>query len=289
MSQSTNNQRVTGEETHPFVIERLRLEETAGGYFRPGARVLLTPALRTSGLWQALPPESCKDLLLLLTFVTSNGWCRPSLPELSAAMRVPEAAVRSRLGRLTGSTWQGRPLVTELRRESGLIAYVPSPLVVGVREAAADPPSQQEGRRAAGREAVYAHSRAAYAHPRAEVERLIAEQMGWKEEGDGPEAVARRRLLGLGIAREEADLLLSRHPLERVERQLSWLPYRRAKSPARFLLSAIEKDYEEPPALRLERAMQELNGAGSDVPAGGGGSPAADTPGDDLPPLSGSV
>ena len=291
-SDTTQYQVPGGGERHPFVIERLRLEETPAGYFQPGVRVLLTETLRTSGLWRALPPGEVKDLLLLLTFVTANGWCHPSLPELSAAMGVSDVVARARMQRLMNFGWQGRPMVTELKRASGLDAYLPSPLVVAVREAlpVPDTPDQSEIRKAAGREAVYAHTRATYARPRAEVERVIAEQMGWKEEGDGPEAVVRRRLSAVGIPREEADLILSHHPLERIERQLSWLPYRKAKSPARFLVAAIENDYEEPPVLRLKRAIPESTGAaGEGLPAGPGDSGGVDTPGEELPPLSGSV
>ncbi len=50
--------------------------------------------------------------------------------------------------------------------------------------------------------------------------------------------------------------LLITYSRERIERQLEWLPYRDAKNPAGYLLSAIERDYAEPLALRQERATQ---------------------------------
>ncbi len=37
---------------------------------------------------------------------------------------------------------------------------------------------------------------------------------------------------------------------------MQWLPYRDAKNPAGYLLSAIERDYAEPLALRIERAAE---------------------------------
>ena len=144
--------------------------------------------------------------------------------------------------------------MTELPLDSGAIGYALSRTIVGIEQA----PSEQlqptpAPSPTAGREAVIAHSRARYAHTRADVERQIAEMMGWKEEGDGPEAKLRRRFLGTGLLREQIDLLIERYPRERIERQIDWLPYRNAKSPARYLLAAIENDYEAPVTVRLQQ------------------------------------
>ena len=79
----------------PFLVEHRRDAE-ASGSFVPSARLVLTPGLRTSGLWEVLPPEELRDLVLLLTFLTPNGWVRPALPELADAMRAsPRPCQRS--------------------------------------------------------------------------------------------------------------------------------------------------------------------------------------------------
>ena len=127
----------------PFVIVLHQRDRSPGGDFRPEATVTVRPALRTSGLLAALPPEDAKSLLLLLTFVTANGWCRPALPELAAAMRMGEGKARARMRRLAEFPWRGRPLVTEVGGAAGLPSYAPSPAVVGMEQAAPEPPPAQ--------------------------------------------------------------------------------------------------------------------------------------------------
>lgn len=58
----------------PFVVEHRQEDRTPHGHHRPASRLVLTPALRTGGLWAALPPEDFKTLILMLTFLTPNGW-----------------------------------------------------------------------------------------------------------------------------------------------------------------------------------------------------------------------
>lgn len=61
----------------PFIIEH-RQEDSTGSTFRPSARLILTERIRTSGLWRTLTPEDFANLLLILSFVTPHGWCRPT-------------------------------------------------------------------------------------------------------------------------------------------------------------------------------------------------------------------
>jgi hypothetical protein len=65
----------------------------------------------------------------------------------------------------------------------------------------------------------------------------------------------RRRLENTGLTREQAEKLLMTYNRERIEQQLSWLPYRKAKNPAGYLLAAIEGHYREPLALRQIRTF----------------------------------
>ena len=233
--------------SRPFQLVLRRLDKKPDGSFRPDVRVEITPALRTSGLLAALPGEDLRNLLLLLTFAHPNGYVQPSLAELSQALRQPWGRTAAQLRRLQGFPWQGGPAVYELRRESGLHAYAPSPRILGIATepegSGADPAHPL---RAAGREAAVALSRTAYARPRGEVEAEIARLNGWgrKAEGEAPEA---RALRLLGIPEWEAQDLLEKHGPERVRRQLAWLPYRHARDPGRYAVAAILNDYGPPP------------------------------------------
>lgn len=247
----------------PFVVEHLRLDQTPSGSFRPYARLILAPSLRTSGFWHALPGEEIKTLLLLLTFLSPNGWCRPTLPQIADAMKTSEAKARARLLRLEQTQWQGQPLARYTAQENGVEVWTPAPHLLDVQEAAPTLASPDPALRPAGREAVVAWSRARYAHPRAQVEQDIARRMGWGPptfEGDDPAVAEGKRqaygqLTNFGLGKEQALDVLSRFDLAHIQRQIEWLPLRQAKSPSRFLLAAIEGDYEPPPVLRLRRDL----------------------------------
>lgn len=253
----------------PFLVEHRQEDRTPSGYFRPASRLVLTSALRTGGLWAALPPEDFRNLLLMLTFLTPNGWCRPTLLELAEAMRVSQAKARNRMQRLTGTQWRGQPLVAEMPRPDGLAAFVPGRALVAHEDVPPPEPPLPPLPQTAGRETVIAHSRARYARTRAEVEAQIGQMMGWGPpafSGDDPAVAEGKRqafsaMTNLGMPKEQALDLLTRFPLEAVERQIAWLPDRNAKNPARFLAAAIEGDYEMPPGLRrralLAAALQE--------------------------------
>jgi hypothetical protein len=248
----------------PFVIEHRRQMERDGHHFTPSTQLIVTPALRTSGLVAALPDSEARSLLLLLTFLTANGYIQPTLPELAQGMQVTEGAARSRMERLLTFVWQGEPLVQERPRELGLDTYSPASTLLEHRPAPPEPPPDERAPiRPAGREAVYEHSRAAYARPREEAERLVAEQLGHavEESLDTPVGQAWRRLVALGVSREQVASLLVRRTPEECLRQIEWLPYRGAKSPARFVVAAIENDYEPPLTLRLPRVMEDITPA----------------------------
>ncbi len=251
----------------PFLVEHRQEDRTLDGSFRPAARLILTPALRTSGLWAMLPPEDLHTLVLTLTFVAPNGWCRPTLLELAEAMRVSQAKARARVERLAGREWEGQPLLTRLSRPDGLDAYAPGRQVVG-REEASLPPIHAHTAPpppVAGKEAVIAQSRARYAKTREEVEAQIGAMMGWTPPpfaGEDPAVAEGKRrafkaMTDAGMPREQALDLLSRFDLGDVEKQLAWLPSRNAKNPARFLAAAIEGGYDAPLALRRQSGREE--------------------------------
>lgn len=172
-------------EDRPFTLHLLRLEQTPGGRFVPDAQIAFTPALRASGLLLSLPGEDLKRLLLVLTFVHPNGHIQPTLLELSQALGQPQALTRAQMRRLERFVWQGKPLLHEVRRESGLHGWTPSPRILGMEHAPQETPRTSDAPVspafvAAGREAVIAHSRATYARPREEVEREMALANGWE-------------------------------------------------------------------------------------------------------------
>lgn len=262
----------------PFVVEHLREGQGTGGTFRPAARLLLTPALRISGLWAALPAEELRDLVLMLTFLTPNGRIHPTLPELAEAMHASHAKARARMLRLTRRPWQGQPLVRELTRPSGLDAYLPATSLLQARQGPQEvtvtvPQALTEPR--AGREALIAHSRARYAAPRAEVEADIARRMGWGPpafEDDTPEVAGQKqrlyeRLSEQGMTKAQALDVLGRFDLGLVGRQLDWIPHRGAKNPARYLMAAIENNYEAPMAVRQASLTERTNLTEADMPA----------------------
>ena len=248
----------------PFVIEQYQSEQGAGGSFRPSARLLLTSALRTSGLWSLLSPDELRDLTLLLTFLSPNGRVQPTLPELAGAMQASHAQTRARMLRLSRRVWRGQPLIVELNRQSGLDAYLPGRNLLESYQLQQAPTVAQtvltEPR--AGRDVLIAHSRTRYATPRAEVEADIARRMGWGApsfEDDPPDLAKEKRALydrlsEQGMSKNQALDVLGRFDLTVVRRQLEWMPYRAAKNPSRYLHAAIENNYDPPVAVRAERA-----------------------------------
>ena len=253
----------------PFVIEH-RQEDRTGPAFRPSARLILTDRVRTSGLWRALTPEDFKTLALLLTFITPNGWCRPTLPELADAMEVSHGKAKGRMERLLQATWRGQPLATLLPRPDGLDAYLPGRPLVAHENAPEPEPPQAAPARTPGREAVAAYSRARYAKTREEVERQIGEMMGWGPPAfaaDDPAVAEVKRkafkaMTDLGMPKEQALDLLTRFDLGEIERQVAWLPSRNAKNPARFLAAAIEGNYDMPLNLRRQGPAPAPSAAG---------------------------
>lgn len=276
------------DQTQPILIELRQTDKARNGTFRPEAYLKLTPALRTSGLLAALPAEELKNLLFLLSYVNPNGDCMPTVTQLAQAMGVSTVKAHARMQRLIRFKWQGEPLAVFLRPVSGIDGYMPNPRLIAYEHTAQpsqEAPDSRPPYRAAGRAAVIAYSRQHYARPRAEVEREMAQRMGWplpeaaplpeavppstaanlpKDEaapplsapspapasGDSQAAQVRQRLLNLGISSEQTDALLQRFDLLRIQRQLHWLPYRKVRNRAGFLVAAIEDNYEAPPALR---------------------------------------
>jgi hypothetical protein len=265
-----------------IVLERLDM--TPDGHFRPGAFIKLTKAFRTSGLLAALAPEELKSFFTLLSFLTPNGDCSPTLMQLASAMRVSQSKARSRMQRLTQVRFEQEPLVLAITHGNGQEAYALKSKFIPVIE---QPPIGQQKPaplKATPREQVIEYSRRRYARTREEVEREIAQLNGWElpeesqvsnQQGVDPQGTPlqepneeaessqqrkaplpaneqpyfkdlRRRLQNAGVAPDQIEYLLTHFETERIEKQLNWLPFRHARNPSAYLAAAIIGDYEEP-------------------------------------------
>jgi len=294
----------------PFVLELRSENLQSNGAFTPSAAVWVTPALRESGLIALLSPEEWQTLLLVVSCVTSNGRFIASAELLAPQLRLWPRPMRARLHRLARRRWKGEPLLLSQTTESGLRLFMPSPALFEVRHSLVFPAPargnaplevppllQEQGTRLIGgvRDQVIDHSRAAYTRSRAEVEAEINQRMGYDRVKDGrmsatqeaaeqeneatrapltSEEAARRelaqRLRGQGLSQEQAFSLVEAYSAERIEAQLLYLPYRRARHPAGMLIAAIEGDYAAPLGMRprpvpvtvpkADGVEQELNG-----------------------------
>jgi hypothetical protein len=242
----------------PFLIELWEADKQPGGYFTPAAAMHLTPALRTSGLLNQLSPDDLKSLVFLLTFVSPEGHCQPFLSQLAEAMRVSPARAKSRMRRLCDVRWKGESLVIYSKSASGLSAYSLNPRVVSYQHRKETERQAAAPYVAAPREAIIEHSRKHYARPRAEVERIIARQMGHDVDETDEERKIRYRLENAGLTGEQAREIVASYDLDSIAQQLDWLPFRHAKNPAGYLIAAIEGHYSEPRAVREERIFREL-------------------------------
>ena len=241
--------------------------------FRPAAVLWLSARLRVSGLLQELPGEELKTLLLVFTYLTSQGDFMATPELLASAFNISVGKALGRLERLTSLTWQDTPILAERKTETGLRFFVPSrslfeeqthlilpaPPPGGVGEAVLQVFGKAQPRTGGFRSQIIAHSRQTYARPRAQVEAEINHFLGHDDftepENATPEVRQQiellRRLTAQGIATEHAEMLVENYPAERIKRQLDWLQYRPARNPAALLRAAIEHDYEMPPALRF--------------------------------------
>lgn len=233
----------------PLRVEH-RQETERPRRFIPDTRLVLTSAFRTSGLLATLSDRDARTLLAAVTFLTSDGRFTGTARSIAAAMGVPERDVGQRLRSLMVLTFEGAPVLVEVPREQALPVYVPGPRLVRhvQEEASGTTDSDTRAASALPREMLIARNRKKYARPRLEVELIVAEQLGVSpvESEDSPQGETLRSLMAAGVSRQDATHLIGSFPLEAIQQQLDWLPYREARLPARFLVAAIENDYEAP-------------------------------------------
>ena len=236
------------------------------GAWRPDAFVSLTKTFRTSGFVMALPPEDLKSLLVMLTFLSPNGHCTVMVQQLATAFHFSPGKTRTRMNRLVDFRWLDQPIIRYHKTESGVETYALMPGFLPVVEERIQRPAPLL-LKAVPREVVIEHSRRKYARTRAEVEAEIARLNNWKPVGEKVEvklldpqiAKVHEKLIQAGLLEQQADDLLDRYDIPRIERQLEWLPLREARSPVGFLLSAIKNDYEAPPGWKPETLVKPSN------------------------------
>lgn len=223
----------------------------------------ITSALRAPGFLSVIGHDEFKSLLLLLSFLSPDGRCAASVPQLAGALRLSHGKARARFERLAAVRWQGQAIVFHTQWGNGLDGFAPAPGFIPIIE------EPSEGHKMPAitvlpREVVIEHSRRAYARTRAEVEREIAEMMNWRKKGEEEAAVSalspdeqklKEELLLVGLLSEQAEDLMKRFDPVRILRQLAWLPFRLAKNKAGYLIAAIKDDYAAPK--NLSRAPEQ--------------------------------
>lgn len=70
-----------------------------------------------------------------------------------------------------------------------------------------------------------------------------------------------KRLHLVGVSKEGVIELLWKFPLERIEAQLEYLQYRKAKRPEAMIIESIRKDYTPPKEFYYARSQSELREA----------------------------
>ena len=192
-----------GSSRPPFVIEHRHVPTNdRGTRFQPEARLFVSETLRTSGLLASLPDREAKNILWLLTYLHPNGHLFAPVTLLARDMGVSEREVRKQFLVLATTYWKEAPLVRHLS-ESSMERFLLTEHVLGEEtlETSVSLPVPNQVSPPGHREAIIQMSREKYARPRAEVERMVLEQLGHhpEESADTPEGETRRGLQA-GIA-----------------------------------------------------------------------------------------
>ena len=190
-------------------------------------------AVRRSGLWSSLSAEDWQTLSALFSFVDAGGQCRFRLDHLAFALGIPGDAASARLQSLAQARWTGTPVITVDGSPDGEVVAALAPLDLlqdfAAPEEVADPavPSPDGGRNA----------------PAPLVPAIPTLSVGF----DAPAAEGlRAELEAAGLYPEQIARLLAEFTVERIRRQLAWLPARPARNPAALLMKAIEGDWGPP-------------------------------------------
>jgi hypothetical protein len=177
-------------------------------------------AARRSGLLGFLSAERWQVLCALLSFTTQEGRQSFSLEHLGLALSVSKEEAGRRLHELANTSWNGQFLLELLFSADGEI--------VGARLAPIDFLTQ-----------------VVTPEP---VDNLTITPTVGKVEAILPSEndPLRKALVDVGLYEDQIDWIVSSFPLDRVQRQLEWLPKRHAKNPPAYLIRAIEENWPAP-------------------------------------------
>jgi len=244
------------EPSKPFELELLELPEKVVGRFTPHASIRIGPGFASSGIARDLDGETLSVLLLVLSTVTANGGFVAAPESLAPALGVSPRTALDRLRGCAAQEWHGSPLLTELKAGSGLVLFHPARTLYQVKSVAPPEPgpvpitAEDAARRRAH---IVQRNRDTYTRPRAEVEADIYAFYGrdlpptTTEEAERQRVI--RRLESRGLTTDHARQLSRFHTPAEIDQQIEWLPYRNARNPAAYLVSAIEGGYGPPPGL----------------------------------------
>jgi hypothetical protein len=84
-----------------------------------------------------------------------------------------------------------------------------------------------------------------------------------------------KRLHLVGVSKDGVVELLWKFPLERIEAQLEYLPYRKAKRPEAMIIESIRKNYSPPKEFYYARSKSELTEAFESLDEGSEFSPGS--------------
>lgn len=242
-----NGENDTFASANPFAVEH-RKSNVRPNQFVPDTRLVVMPALRTTGFLATIGDRDMRALLAVLTFLTADGRIQATVQQVAQALGVSEKDARERLLSLSRMMWQGIPILVEVGGTQAASYYSPGHQIV--RHTHEEPVTVGVEIALASRSDLIERNREKYTKPREEVERIVAGQLGHVElepADNSPESEARCALVAFGVARNEAELLVRDYPLESIQHQIDWLPKRHARNPARFLVAAIRGDYAPPP------------------------------------------
>jgi hypothetical protein len=245
----------------PFILLRHYKEH------RPMHELILTPNLRTSGLLK-VNPEALRVFLALLSFQHTSGDIYATSADIAQALGFSEPATHTLLEGLTAPIWNNQPLAYCTHTPEGFMRWHPSKQAV-VKKTVGELEEQDTRTPVplASGDAVREHSRRIYGTPREDVERMVAEGLGFRIPNLSDDAQALfGRLREAGVTSEQSKLLLETCPHTSIAQQLDWLPYRDAKSPARFLVAAITHNYDPPQHIpRLRDSVINLQSEITDI------------------------
>lgn len=170
---------------------------------------------RRDGFLALLTPEEWHTLSAILSFTSRDGRRHFTLDQLAVALGQPRNEAEQRLEQLAATQWRDQSLLVVEHDRDGAVAGV----VLADLELFARVTLPERGPTPASNDVV---------------------------RPDGAASELRTELTKIGLEPAQVDHLLSKFPVERIQRQLAWLPEREARNPAALLLRAIEQDWDAP-------------------------------------------